>query len=115
MLFNSLAFLLFFPIVVLLYWILPHRYRNLMLLVASYYFYMNWEPIYALLILGSTVVTYLCSLGIDKTQGKYRKTYIYRFRIEFRSVVFIQISKFCNCKCIWIFRLVWVKNGGASF
>lgn len=77
MLFNSLAFLLFFPIVVLLYWILPHRYRNLMLLVASYYFYMNWEPIYALLILGSTVVTYLCSLGIDKTQGKYRKTYIY--------------------------------------
>lgn len=77
MLFNSLAFLLFFPIVVLLYWILPHRYRNLMLLVASYYFYMNWEPIYALLILGSTVVTYLCSLGIDKTQGKSRKTYIY--------------------------------------
>lgn len=51
MLFNSLQFLLFFPIVVSLYWLLNPRLRNGMLLVASYYFYMNWEPVYALLIL----------------------------------------------------------------
>lgn len=41
MLFNSLAFLLFFPIVVFLYWILPHRYRNAMLLIASSYLKME--------------------------------------------------------------------------
>lgn len=58
MLFNSLAFLVFFPIVVALYWVLPHKWRNPMLLVASYYFYMNWQPIYALLILLSTVTTW---------------------------------------------------------
>lgn len=48
-----------------------------MLLVASYYFYMNWEPIYALLILGSTCITYFCALGIDKMHGKNRKIYIW--------------------------------------
>ena len=89
MLFNSLPFLLFFPIVVLLYRLLPHRYRNMMLLVASYYFYMNWEPIYALLILGSTAVTYLCSLGIDRSQGKSRKAYVWIGLVLNLSVLFI--------------------------
>lgn len=67
MLFNSLQFLLFFPIVVCLYWLLNPRLRNGMLLVASYYFYMNWEPVYALLILFSTVTTWGASLMIART------------------------------------------------
>lgn len=58
MLFNSLQFLIFFPAVVLLYWLLPGRIRNWMLLIASYYFYMCWQPVYALLILFSTVTTW---------------------------------------------------------
>ncbi len=58
MIFNSLSFLIFFPVVVLLYWLLPHRWRNPMLLAASYYFYMNWEPVYALLIFLSTLTTW---------------------------------------------------------
>lgn len=58
MLFNSLAFLLFFPIVCILYWLLPMKWRNMMLLVASYYFYMNWEPVYALLIAFTSVTTW---------------------------------------------------------
>ncbi|MCM1092893.1 MAG: MBOAT family protein [Lachnospiraceae bacterium] len=62
MLFNSLQFLVFFPAVVLLYWILPDRWRNPMLLVASYYFYMSWEPVYALLILISSVTTWGCGM-----------------------------------------------------
>lgn len=66
MLFNSFDFLLFFPIVVILYWVLPHRFRNPMLLLASYYFYMNWEPVYALLILFSTVTTWGCGMLIGK-------------------------------------------------
>ena len=70
MLFNSLAFLCFFPIVVILYWLLPHRHRNMMLLLASYYFYMNWEPVYAILILLSTITTWGCGLMIDRMQTK---------------------------------------------
>lgn len=64
MLFNSFAFLLFFPIVCIVYFTLPTlKLRNLFLLVASYYFYMNWEPIYALLLLTSTGITYIAALG----------------------------------------------------
>ncbi len=68
MLFNSKSFLLFFPIVCAVYFCIPSsriRVRNMWLLVASYYFYMNWQPAYALLLLSSTVVTYLVALGID--------------------------------------------------
>ena len=70
MLFNSIAFLIFFPIVVIVYFLIPTlKYRNLFLLAASYYFYMNWEPVYALLLLTSTGVTYLAALGISKYQS----------------------------------------------
>lgn len=66
MLFNSFDFLVFFPIVVLLYWILPGKLRNPMLLIASYYFYMNWEPVYALLILFSSITTWGCARLIER-------------------------------------------------
>ena len=59
MLFNSGEFIVFFPIVVLLYFGLPTRVKNLWLLVASYYFYMCWNAKYALLLFFSTFVTYL--------------------------------------------------------
>jgi len=58
MLFNSLEFLLFFPAVTLLYFVIPARGRHLWLLAASYYFYMCWSPKYALLMLFSTVATW---------------------------------------------------------
>ena len=71
MLFNSIGFLVFFPIVAIIYFMIPTlKYRNLFLLVASYYFYMNWKPVYALLLLTSTVVTYLAALGISKYPAK---------------------------------------------
>ena len=69
MLFNSLGFLIFFPIVVLIYFIFPvkcKRARNFWLLVSSYYFYMCWNAKYALLLLGSTMVTYFSGLLIQK-------------------------------------------------
>ena len=58
MLFNSVHFLVFFPIVVLIYYLIPQRVKYLWLLAASYYFYMSWNPGYALLILVSTVATW---------------------------------------------------------
>ena len=71
MLFNSFEFLLFFPIVCIVYYAIPSlKWRNMFLLVASYYFYMNWEPVYALLLLASTGITYLASIGIEKFESK---------------------------------------------
>ncbi len=70
MLFNSLDFLIFFPIVVLLYYCIPHRFRSVWLLICSYYFYMCWNVEYALLLLTSTGITYFSGLMIEKVRTR---------------------------------------------
>jgi len=64
MVFNSLAFALFFIVVVAAHFALPHRYRWMLLLAASYYFYMSWKAEYGFLLLATTCVDYLLALGI---------------------------------------------------
>lgn len=59
MLFNSIPFLIFFPIVVGIYFLLPQKVKQMWLLLASYYFYMSWNAVYALLIFGVTFLSYL--------------------------------------------------------
>lgn len=70
MLFNSMEFLVFFPAVVILTYIIPGRVRYLWLLAASYYFYMCWNVKYALLIPISTAVTYISGLLIEQIEKK---------------------------------------------
>lgn len=65
MLFNSYGFLFFFPIVVVIYFLLPKRISYLWLLAASYYFYMGWNAKYALLLLVSTTITYVSGILIQ--------------------------------------------------
>ncbi len=64
--FNSLAFLIFLPIVTGVYWLLPHRLRKYWLLGSSYFFYMYWNPMLIVLLLFSTAVDYICSLGMER-------------------------------------------------
>lgn len=66
MLFNSFEFLIFFPLVVLLYFIIPKKVRYIWLLIASYYFYMSWNAKYAVLIAISTVITWVSGICISK-------------------------------------------------
>lgn len=75
MLFNSYSFLLFFPIVTLVYFIIPKKIRYIWLLAASYYFYMGWNAKYALLLLTSTMITYLSGLLLAavKPEAKHEK------------------------------------------
>lgn len=68
--FTSFEFLIFFPIVVLLFYVMPKKLRQLWLLLASYYFYMSWNAKYAVLILLSTAITYLCSIFMDAEQER---------------------------------------------
>lgn len=70
MTFNSLAFLIFFPVVTVLYFLLPGRFRWMLLLVASYYFYMSWNPSLVFLILFTTVVSYGAALILERTEKK---------------------------------------------
>lgn len=78
MLFNTLEFLLFFPTVVLLYFITPFKKRWLVLLIVSYYFYMSWKVEYALLLVISTLVDFYCGKQMAKyVERKRRKPFLY--------------------------------------
>ena len=73
MLFNSLQFVVFFPIVIILYFIIPHNKRWILLLIASYYFYMCWKVDYIILIMISTLIDYVCSNKMSKINEKPKR------------------------------------------
>ena len=73
MLFNSIEFLVFFPIVAGLFFIIPKKFRCLWLLIASYYFYMSWNPKYAVLIAFSTFITYISGILMERANTKHGK------------------------------------------
>jgi len=76
MLFNSLHFLVFFPVVTLLYFGLPYKCRWILLLVASCYFYMALVPAYILVLFFLIGVDYTAGLLIETAQGPSRKAYL---------------------------------------
>ena len=70
MTFNSWQFLLFYPIVALLYFLLPKRTKWIMLLIASYYFYMCYQAELVFLIFGTTLISWLTSFVIERSDKK---------------------------------------------
>lgn len=95
MLFNSLEFLVFFPVVTLLYFVFPHRVRYIWLLICSYYFYMCWNPQYALLILTSTVITYASGLLLERADKAGK---------ESRKKLWVAISFVSNLAILFLFK-----------
>ena len=73
MLFHTWRFFLFLTIVVVLYYNLPMRARRLLLLGASYYFYICWNPKFIVLILALTAIDYVAALVIDRAEARWRK------------------------------------------
>ncbi|MBQ4223969.1 MAG: MBOAT family protein [Prevotella sp.] len=75
MVFNSFNFLVLFPLIFLLYYAIPARYdkmRNLFLLLVSYLLYMQWKPVYALVLMGVTVVTFIAAISLEKSRHPKR-------------------------------------------
>jgi len=91
MLFNSIDFLIFFPIVTILYFAIPHKYRWLLLLVASCIFYMAFIPIYILFLFLLILIDYSAAIFIEKSEGSKRKLYLI-------------ISIFSTCLALFIFK-----------
>lgn len=76
MVFSSIAFLFYFlPITLALYYILPKRCRNIVLLIASLFFYAYGEPTYILIMILSIIFTYFYGLLIDRFK-KYSKVFL---------------------------------------
>ena len=76
MLFNSFEFLIFFPVVTALYFLLPQRLRWLHLLVASCIFYMAFIPIYILILAFTIVIDYIAGILIEDARGARRKAFL---------------------------------------
>lgn len=96
MLFNSIQFIVFFPIVVLLYFAVPKKIRYLWLLAASYFFYMCWNAKYAVLLLYSTAVTYFSGLLIDRCDKKRQP--------QRRKKFFVALSFILNLSLLFFFK-----------
>ncbi len=67
MVFTSFNFLIFFPILTIVYYLTPRKIRWVAMLIASYFFYINIKPIFALLVAGVTLSTYIFARLIDNT------------------------------------------------
>lgn len=91
MLFNSLDFLLFFPIVTLIYFLLPHRFRWVHLLAASCIFYMWFIPVFILILIFTITVDYFAGIAIEKASGRRRKA-------------FLVVSLACNLGVLIVFK-----------
>ncbi len=76
MLFNSVHFVLFFIVVTAAYFMLPHRWRWLMLLIASCYFYMFFIPVYILILGFTIVVDYFAGILLEQHTGRKRKFWL---------------------------------------
>lgn len=61
-----MQYLIFLPIVVLVYFVLPQKIRYIWLLIASYYFYMQWNPLYIILLFSCTLLTYISGRSVGR-------------------------------------------------
>ncbi len=72
MVFNSISFLIFFPLVFILYFVLPGRARVWLVLAASCYFYMAFVPKYILILFFLIIVDYSLGIAIERFPGRKR-------------------------------------------
>ncbi len=92
MLFNSFQFLFFFVLVWLLFLVTRGTARKIILLVASYYFYMCWSTRYIWVIWGITLIDYVAGLQIEKAEQPARRR------------LYLGISLFCNLGLLVLFK-----------
>lgn len=102
MLFNSLEFLIFFPVVAIGYYLMGggKSLSNSWLLLASYYFYINLKPIYALILLASTLITFFCGLLLKRNAESERK-----------KKTILTLSLVLNFSMLFVFKYYNFING----
>jgi len=112
MLFNSVGFLFFFPIVTIVYYLLAHKYRWIWLLAASCYFYMAFVPIYIIILGGTIVIDYFAGIWIAKTNDyKKRKLFVVLSLISNIGVLaFFKYFNFLNENLTSLLHGVGYKN-----
>lgn len=93
MLFNSIEYVIFLPIVVILFYLLPHKYRWVMLLAASCTFYMWFVPKYILILLITIIIDYFAGILMEKYSDNHK--------LKKR---FLVISIVSTCLVLFVFK-----------
>lgn len=101
MLFNSIEFLIFFPVVTLIFFLIPRNFRCLWLLISSYYFYMSWNPKYAVLIATSTLLTYISGILISNVNSS--STLNINHKHLYKKII-VAASLICNLGILVVFK-----------
>lgn len=96
MLFNSLEYLIFLPIVVIIYNLLGKKFKNIFLLLASLSFYSFWNVKYTFLMLFSIFVTYITGIYIEKNRGHIKKMKLAVFFCFFINLGILFVFKYFN-------------------
>lgn len=112
MIYNSFLFLVSFPLIFLLYYMIPAKYqkgRNIFLLVVSYILYINWKPVYALILLGVTGITYLSALKIECSRKHAKRTMIIGVIFGLLPLLFYKYFNFINEQVYVLLSLVGLR------
>lgn len=125
MIFNSIDFLIFFPVVLLIYFILPEKIKHFWLLAASYYFYMCWNAKYAFLLLFSTLITFASGLLLEKVKhlawpdlrrANYKKMIVAAsFALNLSVLFYFKYMNFAFSVAADIFRLIHIELNMPDF
>ncbi len=89
MLFNSYYFLLFFPVVTVLYFLCPAAWRWLLLLVASCVFYMVFRPVYILVLFAIILVDYCCGIMISEARDRNKGWWLFASIVANLGILFV--------------------------
>lgn len=89
MLFNSISFLIFFPVVTFLYFLLPYKFRWVVLLIASCVFYMAFIPVYIFILFFLIIIDFIAGIKIQQSKGKLRTAYLLLSIFSTIAVLFI--------------------------
>ncbi|WP_278380754.1 MBOAT family O-acyltransferase [Chryseobacterium arthrosphaerae] len=98
MLFNSIGFAIFLPVVFLLYWLVTNknlRLQNILLLLASYYFYACWDWRFLFLLMFSTLLDYCTGLKMQEAENQKGKRFWFWLSITI-NLGFLGVFKYYN-------------------
>lgn len=109
MIFNSIIFCFFFIIVTFFFYLLPHRFRWMILVMASSYFYMFFVPEYILILAITIVVDYFAGLLISQSTGHQKRSYLILSVIaNVGFLAFFKYYNFLNENLVWLAQLIGV-------
>ena len=112
MIYNSFLFLVGFPLIFLLYYLIPAKYqkgRNIFLLIVSYILYINWKPVYVLILLSVTGITFLSALQIERNKEYAKRTMTIGVILGLIPLLFYKYFNFINDQVYLLLSLIGLR------